>query len=608
MLASTPAPICDVPRTLADLRAALGGERWKRFAQLSATGVAATAGLRGTARFDFDLRTGRYAQRFHIAVMGSSAEVYDGTTVWAKDISGGVHPYDAWFPQARARTDAFIISGAYLHPGSGASYACVPATRPDGPHVLRIRVTPRGGIPADLAIDTQTHLLSSVTERFPITTQVTRYGDYRSVDGIVLPFSIAQGTQLEPDDGFAFDVTRYRLQTQVAADDFSRPAAAANVAMIGGATATTIPAKIEGRQLLVWASIDGHAPMPFILDSGGHAILTAGAAKILGLRTSGAGESGGAGAGTISLQYTRVKSIRLGKAELFDQPMLVIPYPYSFYERGRLAPLAGILGLEIFEHFATRIDYGEGSVTLSPLSGFDYRGRGTSVPIEFQDDMPMLDARADGKPGLFGIDTGNAGSLVLFGDYLRRTGLDQAYRGGALVIGHATGGTNTGRLVALRSFTIGGHRLENVPADFTNMSSGSFSSWTEAGNAGYEVLSRFIPTFDYARGRLYLDRCAAQCVPPLNRSGMRFSKDEPTAFAVTTVTPGSAAARAGVSAGERIVAIDGRPATAYSRADLWALVTSCAVTSLTLTPQRTASSAGDALQTLTLPPCAVDSR
>jgi membrane-associated protease RseP (regulator of RpoE activity) len=340
--------------------------------------------------------------------------------------------------------------------------------------------------------------------------------------------------------------------------------------------------KIEGRQLFVWASIDGHAPMPFILDTGGHAILTTGAAKTLGLTTSGAGESGGAAAGTISLQYTRVKSIRLGSAELLDQPMLVIPYPYEFYERGLRQPLAGILGLEVFERFAARIDYGGGTLTLSPLSTFAYHGTGTAVPLGFQDDMPMIHAAADGHTGMFGTDTGNAGPLILFGDFLARTGLGEEYRGGTLVIGHGTGGNNSGRLEKLHSYTIGGHTIRNVRTDFTNMQKGAFSSWTEAGNVGYEVLSRFIPTYDYAAQTLYLDPCVHSCGPAPNRAGMAFDKTEPNAFIVATVVPNGAAARAGILAGDRIVAIDGKPARDYSRADLLELVAAPAGTSLRL--------------------------
>ncbi|MFY9711185.1 MAG: hypothetical protein WAK88_13555, partial [Candidatus Cybelea sp.] len=65
---------CDPTRVLLEMRSALGGGAWSQIAQTSAYGRATIAGLRGSARFDDDLRGGRYAWRFDIAVMGTSAE------------------------------------------------------------------------------------------------------------------------------------------------------------------------------------------------------------------------------------------------------------------------------------------------------------------------------------------------------------------------------------------------------------------------------------------------------------------------------------------------------------------------------------------------------
>jgi hypothetical protein len=148
----------------------------------------------------------------------------------------------------------------------------------------------------------------------------------------------------------------------------------------------------------------------------------------------GAREGGGSGAATISTAFTRVRNVRVGNAELLDQPFLVIPSPYSFYERGKRTPLAGILGLEFFERFAVRLDYGDRTVTLTPLST-SRDDRGTAVPFTFESDpnVPIVDAAADGYRGLFGVDTGNARSLHLYGAFLERTGLDARYPGGTLI-------------------------------------------------------------------------------------------------------------------------------------------------------------------------------
>jgi hypothetical protein len=185
--------------------------------------------------------------------------------------------------------------------------------------------------------------------------------------------------------------------------------------------------------------------------------------------------------------------------------------------------------------------------------------------------MPVVNAAADGHTGQFGTDTGNAGILILFGDFLKRTGLLDAYVGGVKTIGQGTGGTNAGRKETLQRFTIGGHEMDAVLTNFTQMTNGSFSSHTEAGNLGFSILSRFIPTFDYADQTLYLDRELRATPFGANRAGLHFEKNAPEAYDVSLVDPGSPAASAGIVSGDRIVAINGHEASNYSWADLVAM-------------------------------------
>jgi hypothetical protein len=574
---------CNAAALFAQVAAATGGAAWNRVGEITASASLASSGLRGTAEFSDEIRDGRYARWSTLPVKGSEAQVYDGQSLWARDISGGVHPYDSWYPRARAVTEAFITRRGYLDPRSGAAMTCVGFTGSGDDRAEMVRVAPRGGIPAVVTVDTRSHLINFVAIRTPITTDVTTFGDYRQVGGIVLPFAISRASLFEPANGDRVEVTRYTLSPRVRAADFVRPRMEVDARMLAGASATTVPIALEGNQLFVWASIDGRAPMPFILDSGGHAILDGAAAKTLGLRGTGGGVSGGAGAGTIALQYTRVASVRVGNAELLDQPFLVIPYPYSFYERGRKVPLAGILGLEWFERYATRIDYARKKLTLTPLTRFAYRGRGTAVPILFQEDMPLAHAAADGSAGDFGVDTGNAGILILYGDFLRRTELLVKYSHGYTVHGGGTGGSNTGRLETLARFDIGGHEIPKLLADFTQMKTGAFSSWTEAGDLGLSVLSRFTPTFDYANQTIYLEPLAHPLIIPRNRSGIGFTKNGPDAIDVVAVRPNSAASALGIVAGDQILAVNDTGARDLSAADFVAIVTGRAGTALRLT-------------------------
>ncbi len=573
---------CSAAAVLGQVAAATGGASWTGVSEVVASGRLTSSGLYGTAQTYDDLHDGRFALRFRLPVKGTSARVYDGHTVWARDVSGGVHPYDSWYPRARAVTESYLTRRAYLQPHESVGATCVGVAKNGIPSAL-VRLAPSGGIPATLSIDTRTHLIDSVAIRTPITTDLTTFADYRQAGALVLPYAIAFSSTYEPANADRIEVTRYAIMPRVNAADFARPAARQSARMLGGTGSTTVPIVLEGRQLLVWASIDGRPAMPFILDTGGHAILDTVAAKTLGLRAAGAGVSGGAGAGTIALQYARIRSVRIGDAELLDQPFLVIPYPYDFYERGRKAPLAGILGLEWFERYAATIDYARRTLTLTPLRAFSYDGHGTPVPMRFQEDMPLARASAEGHDGSFGVDTGNAGVVVLYGDFLGRSGLLAKHVRGYAQLGKGTGGTNSGRIEMLSSFAIGGHTLPSLAAYFTQMKSGSFSSWTEAGDLGLTVLSRFTPTFDYANQMLYLDPAAHPLVIAPNRSGLTFEKNQPGAIDVLAVRPNSAASEVGIVAGDQIVAVNGKGARDLSSADFLDAVTAPRGTAVQLT-------------------------
>lgn len=583
------ASACNAAALLAAVATATGGASWKSVGEITASGPLTSSGLHGVAELNDDVRSGRYAMRFSLPVEGTRAEVYDGHTVWARDISGGVHPYDSFYPTARAATQAYLTRRDYFDPHRRASVTCAGFAKNGQKQTELVRVAPPGGIAATLSIDTASHLIESVAIRTPITTDVTTFGDYRQVGGLVLPFSISFASIFEPANGDRVEVRRYVVTHRANAAVFQKPRARENARMLGGARSTTVPIALEGRQLLVWASIDGRSPMPFILDTGGHAILDTVAARMLGLRAAGAGVSGGSGAGTIALQYARIASVRIGNAELVDQPFLVIPYPYSFYERGRKVPLAGILGLEWFERYAARINYAGRTLALTPLQDYRYSGKGARVPIRFQEDMPLARAAADGHSGSFGVDTGNAGTLILYGDFLRRNGLLAKYAQGYAVRGQGTGGSNTGRIETLSRFAIGAHDIANLVTDFTQMATGAFSSWTEAGDLGLTVLARFTPTFDYANRMLYLDQVARPLIVAPNRSGLAFTKTEPSAIDVVAVRPNSAASALRLAAGDRIVAVNGRDAQDLSSADFLDLVTARPGTPLQLTVRHAAT-------------------
>jgi hypothetical protein len=272
---------------------------------------------------------------------------------------------------------------------------------------------------------------------------------------------------------------------------------------------------------------------------------------------------------------------------LKHQTALVIDYDNDFSDRGNREPLAGILGLEVFERFAATLDYGSGHLTLSDSSTFVPPANATRLPLAFQEDMPLSDAAVDGVDGLFGIDTGNSGTPILFGPFLQRTGILRTYQGGVAGTGYGTGGSVSMLSETLNRLAFGGLTFAKLPVSFViGQHGGSFSSTTEAGNIGYFLLAHFIPTFDYARNAMYLAP-ASQLPPPVyNRVGLRLNKTTHDSIDVVGVTPDGPAARAGIQTGDEIIAVDGIPATALGVGDIYSIVRRPAGVVLTFTVRR----------------------
>jgi predicted metalloprotease with PDZ domain len=136
------------------------------------------------------------------------------------------------------------------------------------------------------------------------------------------------------------------------------------------------------------------------------------------------------------------------------------------------------------------------------------------------------------------------------------------------VVGWGVGGPSRGRPARFGTLRLGDLAIEGIAGDLYTGDKGAFSSPDLAGNLGGGVLSRYAVTFDYANRRIHLlaDARAAHA-DDFDRSGLFLFADG-EALRVADVAAGSAAAKAGIAAGERISHIDGKPAGSRSL-DAW---------------------------------------
>ena len=566
-LPATPATDAASAALLRELRQAHGGDHWSAIGALLADGQETSDGLTGPLHAAVDLRSGHFALRVRNAVY-PQADGLDEKGRWHQDMSGLIHPYDSAEGKAMAVTESWVQRFGIFTAPSAASYRALPDAAEHGRHFARVEASLVGGRTVTLWIDQATHRLDRAVWPGSFLTMTRRYADYRPVQGLQLPFRISDSATTvtgAPDSASVEVIERYQPLAKLPHDALARPdGTVGDVTMRDHAKRTTVPMHFQGNVLLVEASINGKGPLPFILDTGGHAILTEAAAKQLGLPSQGQGLSTGSGPGSMRMAYTRVAHLTMGAADIREQTFLVMPYGYPFAERGRRKPIAGILGLEVFERFAVTFDYDHRQLVLQP---FDHGAppaevAGNALPFHFTYDMPLIDARVDGKRGVFGVDTGNAGYLLLFPQWVEREGLVAHYAKGFPQPTGGVGGAFTSHIAHVRSMQLGEAGIGAPLAQLTRADAGATGNPTEAGNIGQDVLSRFNVHFDYRRQSMTL---LPRSRPPLRQfatAGLRAAKVDARhsdRFQVSWVVPGGPAAKAGLSKDDEIVAVNGTP-------------------------------------------------
>ena len=547
---------------LAKARAAFGDADAK--GALVQTGAETNSGLVGRWHDVEELGGGRMSAFADFQAF-KAGEVWTASGAYRQDHSGGVHPLNSGFARQQAASEMWLAARGFLHPapGDAIAFARHEAGSDGGFEVLN--ATPAGGLGIELWFDDKTGLLDRSVWAMPTDIQTVRYADYRPVAGLMVPFKVVTDSG-NPADIDTVAVEHADLVAAAPADAFVRPVAPDDSSVAGGAA--TVPISFDG-YVVIDAMLNGKGPFSFILDTGGHDILTPDAAKALGLSGQGAGVAGGAGADTLGVQYTRVDKVQIGGATLRDQSFLIIPLQYNTLDRGAQPPLAGILGVELFERFAMRLDYHAKTLAFRPFGGAA-PARGTPVTLSFTDDIPLITARINGVAGDNALDTGDAATLIVQGHWANANGLGAKMRTGYQTAGFGSGGI-TRSWASRADLQVAGVDFPRTVAFYSDDAKGSFSSRTEAGNIGDYVLGNFTLDFDYARGTVWFEPAPKLPARPYGRMGISPFKLTPGAFTVALVTPGSPGEAAGLKPGDNIVAVNGVPAARMSGADFAAV-------------------------------------
>ena len=268
------------------------------------------------------------------------------------------------------------------------------------------------------------------------------------------------------------------------------------VAVSSAPAGVTVPFAWTPGQIEVAVTVNG-TPAAFVLDTGSeYSVVSERLAHRLALTL----ETGGV------RDFANGVALGVGALTLRDQRVMVMPFD-TYYARGR--QIEGLLGYDLFDRYAVKIDWLGKTLTLWEPSDFVPPTVAEVVPITFAGRLPVvastLHLGGDRRlPVRLMVDTGASQSIMLRHPFATTHGLLALATRETTTPSLASG---TRRMVELPSdqLTIGKWTFDRPQVLAFTEPVGSAGSTATDGLIGNTLLSRFTLYVDYARKRLYFE-------------------------------------------------------------------------------------------------------
>lgn len=337
-----------------------------------------------------------------------------------------------------------------------------------------------------------------------------------------------------------------------------------------------VPFELANKDIYVRVEVRGR-PLWFILDTGvKYTVIDLQTARKLALPLGDPVPVGGGGAATVNGNLLKGEDAVLPRVPGGTFP-LFLALPLDDIARRAGHEVSGIIGYDLFSRFVVEIDYKAGRIFLHDPAGYNYRGHGASFPITFNPaGHPVIGAEVvDGgraRAARFVFDIGSGATLILNRPFVEKEGF---LAGGRPTVpwlaGYGIGGGVAGRVGRIEALRLGPFLLPQPVAIFSQSAVGAFAGSDEQGNIGAGVLDRFRLILDYPHKRIVLEPAA-----PLDRrfdydkSGVMLATPGPpyTIFRVEAVADASPGQAAGLRVGDRLIAVNGRPAAGFTLSTL----------------------------------------
>jgi hypothetical protein len=304
--------------------------------------------------------------------------------------------------------------------------------------------------------------------------------------------------------------------------------------------------------------LNGSGPFKMILDSNSSSLtVSPEIARKLNLPLMNPTPCGGAGIGQQTCYDTHLDSATVSGMQTRVDDAAVVPTAAISQVIG-FQRLDGVLGVHFFEEHVLLFNYRSNQLTIYS-SASDFSSAGRIIPLVPDREHPeflAVKASADGKPGIFAIDTGDRSDLTVFKLFADTSHIRDSYSHFITSItGQGVNGPIHADVLRLNQFEFDGAQFALFPARFPPPQ--DFSSKKMSGSIGNGLLKAFNFYFDYPHQRLILIDRNGEAYKNYDRSGLWLTYSR-HGFIIGDVVVGSPAATLGLKVGDIVVAVNGK--------------------------------------------------
>ncbi len=467
----------------------------------------------------------------------------EGDRTWTVDENGFTRGLDVAEQGGTSCTYDALINWCWFlaHPGgmngrSRAMTVTAAGGEPDGEfptHQLELSLA--GGDLTYLTLDPTTSLLTQAHipyVSFYGETWKAAYKDYRKIESLMVPFS----TTISSSDGiYTLEVVSLAVNPTLPPDAMAQVELPRSSMQVQGPASSPweIPFQVVGQGVFVKGAV-GDIPSRFLVDSGsGATTLEYALVKRLGLTRAQVAQASGVG-GDPTPQYL-VKAPILQVGDVRFEEFVATSAP--------MMRAGNILGYSFFAPHAVELDFRASRIRIYRE---EYKPLPSALALDLQlaKNLPVITVEIPGVgPAHFLIDSAFGGTWGLFRSFVKRHGLKEKQSGST---GSGVTGVEQLGMVQLTEIRLGSTVIPSVQA----LVIGGFGAYPD-GLLGLGYLrSQAGVVFDYPHKKVYF--------LPKPRLGVGWAAGAKGALTVGQVMEPSAAQRAGLQVGDKILAFGGQ--------------------------------------------------